>query len=119
MSSCILQSMQVLKEGALLGMMGLIGFLLAKARILLKDDSDNLSCDLMVLSGTLGRQSSTAALLAPSLTFFPVPVRTLVILLLAWKMRKILFYRNRYQTNSFRLRTVNFHPKNPTRMLYQ
>ncbi len=36
-----------------LGMMGLMGFLLAKARILLKADSDNLSCDLMVLSCTL------------------------------------------------------------------
>jgi hypothetical protein len=36
--------MQVLEEGALLGMMGLMGFLLAKARILLKVDLDNLSC---------------------------------------------------------------------------
>ncbi len=102
-----------------MGMMGLMGFLLAKARNLLKVDSDNLSCDLMVLSGTLARHSTTAALWAPSLMFFPDPVRTLAILLLAWKMRKILFYRNRCQTKGFCLRTVNFHPKNPTRMLYQ
>jgi hypothetical protein len=57
--------------------------------------------------------------LAPSLPFFPVPVRTLAILLLAWKMRKILFFRKCCQTKSFHLKTVNFHPKNPTRMLYQ
>jgi hypothetical protein len=100
-------------------MMGLMGFLLAKARILLKADSDNLSCHLIVLGGTLARQSSPAALLAPSLMFFPDPVGTLAILLLAWKMRKILFYRNRCQTKSFHLRKVNFLPKNPTRMVYQ
>ncbi len=101
------------------GMMGLMGFLLVKAKILLKVDSDNLICDLIVLSGTLARQSSPAALLASSLSFFPDPVGTLAILLLSWKMRKILFYRNRCQTKSFRLRMVNFLPKNPTRMLYQ
>jgi hypothetical protein len=38
-----------LPDPGFLGMMGLMGFLLAKARILLKVDSDNLSCDLMVL----------------------------------------------------------------------
>ncbi len=98
---------------------GVDGFLLAKARILLKVDLDNLSCDLMVLSGTLAHQSSTAAFLAPSLTFFTDLVRTLTILQLAWKMRRILFYGNRFQTKYFRLRMVNFLPKNPTRMLYQ
>ncbi len=70
------------KPAGFLGMMGLMGFLLAKARILLKVDSDNLSCDLIVLSGTLARHSSPAALLASSLTFFPDPVGTLAILLL-------------------------------------
>ncbi len=73
----------------MMGLMGLMGFLLAKARIFLKVNSVNLSCDLIVLSGTLARQSSPAALLAPSLTFLPDSVGTLAILLLAWKMRKI------------------------------
>jgi hypothetical protein len=46
----------------------------------------------MVLSGTLARQSSTAALLAPSLTIFPDPVRTLAILLLLEKCERFYFF---------------------------
>jgi hypothetical protein len=58
--------------------------------------------------------------LAPSLTIFPDPVRTLAILLLLGKCERFYFnYRNCCQTKSFRLRTVNFSPKNPICMLYQ
>ena len=52
-----------LPETGFLGGTGKVGFFLAKARSLLRVDSDILSCFLIVAKGTPALQSSTAALL--------------------------------------------------------